>query len=465
MARLAHPTQALLPLDPGGRRPADTGHGLFDSWLPAATVGSAGPALREMPGTDAAGFPAERAASAIRRSTAPPPITRRAVDNPAGNLDALRRSRSDPAGAGHGQREPTRRPIGAAGDTMPLRRRLSKTGRDIAAVRSRAGRLKGAVSTSDTLSRLGIVLDGYQREREPDRQQRALTVILGLCRRYLDDNAGATKDDKQIRVELVEDIQAEAARELGQLKAQQRYLTDAYGGSDAKTPLKAQRSTNLTHHVAKALGRGQTVSDVAGGTAQTLAMAREFGLTEAEILAIRTTTVDDYRYIHPVTAQDSSWLDFQVGQMSGGATGVPDRKVLQQEGSLQSGVAMMGLDKLPPVSQLLYRGMRLTQADYDATIGVGTYRTGAITSTSGKVAQARSYVQGGSAQQNVAILLEIEVTNGRDIAHLSNYAVEAEVVLLPGAEFHTIRSVDDPTLAKSNPDITVRKKVRMKQVK
>jgi hypothetical protein len=361
-------------------------------------------------------------------------------------------------------------------ERLTIHRLLSKSGRDVRAARSTVGRLNGS-RTEDTLDRLARLLDDYPAERDSKRMLSMLQLILVLCNRYLRDNADQTSERKGNRVALVGEIKAEARREQGQLQAQQRYLQDAYGvdsaGKSSPTALTKQKQTSLTHGGAKALGAGTTDDTAGGATQATLALARQYGLTEAEMLAIRTYTASNYTYLNPAVAASPGWLESQHPEAKGDAA---ERKALTEEGTLHAGVAMSGLAKLEVKKGLTYRGARMTPEEFDKTYGTqSSYRFAAFASTACKIAPATAYAngQGGDTSprpdQTVSVLCEMDVINGRDIRDLSVYgAREEEWLMLPGATFSIdrIEDVTDPKKQKRGyPPATAWKIVHMTQTK
>ena len=51
-----------------------------------------------------------------------------------------------------------------------------------------------------------------------------------------------------------------------------------------------------------------TAGGAEGADAETLQAIMTHRLTEAEVLAIKTYTADDYKYINPATANDAKWM-------------------------------------------------------------------------------------------------------------------------------------------------------------
>lgn len=370
----------------------------------------------------------------------------------------------------------------AAVQRTVVRRTISKSGRDVRALRSVSGRIKGLVK-GDTLDMLATMVDGYRREKDTTRQAAALRIIITLCDRYRMENEGAQGASKGARLALVEDIKAEAMRDQGQLLAQQRYLKDAYGVGST-TPLTKQKDISQTHLGAKAVASGTPNGIVEGAGAKTIELAREYGLTEAEVLALRTYTANDYTYINPATANDRTWMaqqnplamDPSVLDGSPAAKRRPEMATLMEEGSLHTGVAMAGLNKLPVMQGDVWRGARMSQEELDGRYGGTTFTFKTITSSACDRKPAQTFADGFSPtpprpDQTIAVMVKLYVNNARDMRLFSIYgAGEEEWVVLPGATFNIVSVEDekDPKFRKPGIKVapaTAWKVVTMKQTK
>lgn len=132
------------------------------------------------------------------------------------------------------------------------------------------------------------------------------------CDRFLAEAPPDTSGRKGQRVVLVDDLRAEVFQELGQLAAQAEYTKAAYGTADPLQPATTgfwhqadvkQGGMYKVHEGTKKLAAGKPEPNVTGALggfdAAALAEVRAFGLTEAEVLAIKTYTAGDYSYINP----------------------------------------------------------------------------------------------------------------------------------------------------------------------
>ena len=229
------------------------------------------------------------------------------------------------------------------------------------------------------------------------------------------------------------------------------------------------------------------------------ALAAGMGLTAAELAAIQTFSGSDYRYINPATANDPEWLaknypdlvdkadksleewaELQDQLAANAQTldqGLADRKeqlrILKEEGSLHTGVALEGLKKMPVWKGTGYRGQVMTGKQfYPMFVTKGetyaprrpTFDWKTITSVSKAESVARGFMSWGVG--TFKVLWEFELTNGRDIEGLSLARVEREVALMPGAEFaYGQIEVTSRTKNLNGPGDIVTLRVKAKQIK
>jgi hypothetical protein len=253
-----------------------------------------------------------------------------------------------------------------------VRRRFSVSSVDVNALRSKAGVRKGA-RTRDSLDKIGRLLEQHRDRRDELEIIQSLLTIGALGNHWLDKHRAEQDWGK---INLVETIVAEASRDHAQLLAQRRYLADARAGSGLGGPPDPRASsTPLT----------MQVSDTAAGQAGRLATAARaprvatqqrtpavdlvanLGLTEAEILAIKTFTNEDYKYMNPAIVGDDVWMADQQpalqslfsyqAKSSYGRQGDlhTDLRKLKAEGVLHGGVLMQAVAKLEPKVGRVYR--------------------------------------------------------------------------------------------------------------
>jgi hypothetical protein len=321
----------------------------------------------------------------------------------------------------------------------------------------------------DTLSRLRQAVADHQGAPDAGADGR-LAVILGLCDTYLDRHADKGAKWSGEKVARVEDIKAEAMVERGRRLAEARYLEDAYaaaGNNPSPTPMSAQSPKTLreAHPGAQALAQGNTIGSVVdpktgkpakvlGADQGTLDLIRKYGLTEAEILAVKVYTSDDYKYINPATANSESWMKVQKfkGKSEDYLTspqGRAEMKRFFEEGVLHGAMAIAALQKLEDKAGTCYRGDRLTPEQFEERYGedapgkkkLPPPRTlTSLTSIARNPKSAKNFADNSdNSKATVSVMTEIDVKHGREIRDLSVYGRgEDEWLLLPGAVLETV---------------------------
>jgi hypothetical protein len=390
---------------------------------------------------------------------------------------------------------------------------ITKTARDIDALRSERGQEKGA-RTNDTLHRIGKLLDKHGRLDDPEQVLASLGLIVGLCRHWLDKHK---KTSKKAVTHLVEDILAQAHRDHGVARAQRRYLNDARAGA-----IQVPQGVRPTRHALKVGMNDAPVTGAAmtaGLQAETSVpefglpgdekienhqlkhkaayLVRTAGLTEAEVLALKKFSTDDYMYINPAmesqvhtrpTAKDEHgkvvpvqgpmpqpWLDKQMPQvqatlaLAGRRAG---REDLVEEGTLHAGVAMQGLAKMPAKQGTVFRGERMSPAFFAKMFESGpTTTVHSFRSLSTRRSLAEGFSLNGVVgnpvrpDQTLSVMSVYEVHDARDIKPLSLHDKEDEWMVLPGSTFDvTITDEAVPPTTSAVP-IEARKVVYLKQRK
>ena len=125
--------------------------------------------------------------------------------------------------------------------------------------------------------------------------------------------------------------------------------------------------------------------------------------------------------------------------------GKRDQQTLMEEGSLHGALTIEGVKKLPPRAGRLYRGMRLTEAEFQDLFGnlpVPDETLRQLTSFATEEPEARKFADGEGNTANplkiVSVMMYVDVHTGRDIGDLSVFGhKEKEWLLLPGATLVT----------------------------
>lgn len=390
--------------------------------------------------------------------------------------------------------EPLRRTAGeaVAPGRAVLRRTITATSADIAATRRAKSGLNRLVGTKDSLDKIGKLLDLHRTKTDQQEQIVTLTAITGLTKEWL---AKHTDPKEAPTRALLEDILAEASRDLGRAQAQQRYVNDMRAGDMVPTNrgrmAHESTATPFTQHLntgMAAKGNAAIASAAPGKTYHPdhparagAEMIRAAGLTEAEITAIKLYTGSAYLFINPATARDTEWLDKQVPAMQkildAQASAVGQRTVdtdkMREEGVVHTGVAMQGLAKMEVKKGTTYRGARMTPEKFDETYGKKTHVVyKGFTSTGLLESTADLYARGGGERkpdpdQTVSVKCFFEVNDARDIKPISEIAVENEWLLLPGASFEITKIVNVKQGDPGKPGVTPAtawKEVHLKQI-
>jgi hypothetical protein len=330
----------------------------------------------------------------------------------------------------------------------------------IDAVRSPKGEIKGFFS-QDTLYRLRQAVADHDKAATDTFAEARLAVILGLCDTYFERHGNDTDDRAIEKLNAVDRIQQQAMGEMrdwGQRQAQLRYVRDVQADVDDDGMEHISSGASVTAVMqATDLAKGKTHPNGKEGFNQaTLDLIKHYGLTEAEVLAVKVYTADDYKYINPATNPSVPWNEgklrarLEKNQPDGFLEtnkGKEDLRSLLAEGSLHGAVAIEAVKKLPPSKGTLYRGMRLTEAEFQEQYGnlpVPDETLRQLTSLATEEGAARRFADGEGNTTNplktVSVMMYVEVETGRDIGDLSVFGHdEKEWLLLPGVVLVTDR--------------------------
>jgi hypothetical protein len=245
---------------------------------------------------------------------------------------------------------------------------------------------------------------------------------------------------------------------------------------------------------ARALARGDTDTSggITGAGKSAVRYASKYKLSAAEIAAIRTYSFPDYAYINPATGANRARVEQNIRGSDDmyfkrvAAQGDAGFDKAMQEGSMHAGVLMQALAKISPYAKKGYRGERVTKADFNSRYLIGKTVPGTnkmsgkpvevdynrFGSASKKQHVAEKYAQGGgdvkpSPAETISVLLEVELTNARDIEVLSGTPKnEYEVLILPGAKFQVTQVMVAPNNQRpeGTPPATEWYVVKLKQV-
>lgn len=411
--------------------------------------------------------------------------------------------------------QPVPKEPAAATKQSPFKQKRVVAGRDIPLA---LDSLAAVLATPDpdqedpaegTLRRLNQVIEDHKSAAQEGWLGR-LAAILGLCDSYLashgdpsarDSDHQGTGDEmspgkatrplpdsawKSKRVAVVEDLKAEAMLERARRQAEERYLFDAYAKPDqSETRLSAQseKTRQFAHVEAQDVGarvRGAPEKrfaqlDPNSPMAWATMLADMYNLTEAEVLAVKVYTSDDYKYINAATANDKALMNERqfAGKSEDYLTseqGRAEMKTFFEEGSLHSAMAIAALQKLDDVAGTCYRGTRMTLQQFEGQYGDSRTKKfpstvlRALTSCSTKKESAEVFAnKSDDVDATVSVMTEIATTHARDIGDLSLYPGERELLLLPGAVVQTLSWELQGSWGDGKPEATMWVYVKAKE--
>jgi Domain of unknown function (DUF4157)/ADP-ribosyltransferase exoenzyme len=315
-----------------------------------------------------------------------------------------------------------------------IQRTLAVKPADLQGSLSKTAKVKGLLGRESTFSEIQKLLTEYHEASDEPRQYGFLLKLKPLVEDWLDNHQPSEENDNEkAKQASLKHLQLAIHYELGTiLKVQADYIKDM----DAD---EFKFMTKLGKLSTKTAGSVQGEAD-------------KHGLTKAELSAIRIYTAADYAYMNPVLADNDSWLDFKVKDLSEKSRwdfGKPDpqgskkttlnddeRQQIKREGKQHSDMASMGLQKLPDIKMETYRGIGLTKEDFEAQYQVGKeILFKAFTSTSKKRDGSQSFANSEAKGGKLPILMVLKVTKGKDIDNLSSSQGEGEILLAPGSKF------------------------------
>lgn len=346
-----------------------------------------------------------------------------------------------------------------------IQRKIATTAAQVAAARSSSDKRKSTFGLG-TFHRLTKALRDYERCQGKEAGWYA-EVVAGLADHWLEANKKSPNDARKA---LIEDLAAQAKAEIGRLAAMDKYLNDMKDGNFSAL---SQTATDFALPQAETLAQGETGGG--GASKEALKIAQKYGLTEAEIAAVKIYTASDYLYINPATANSEGWMGSQEGDIKNSAANKKaprSKKDLMQMGALHAGVMMQALSKFDPVTTTTYRGSRESPESFQAKYrDTNVMKFSAFGSSASNATPAENFAAGQGENtplpnQTVSVFCILQVTNGRQLADLSIYgAGESEVLLLPGAEFSITQIDQHQAGAPGRPPATAWYTVHLTQTK
>lgn len=349
----------------------------------------------------------------------------------------------------------------------------------LAGGRSWTKKVRLAFTGADTVGKIANVLADYNRATTDADKLWYADALIGLTSHWMEKHGSDPKQRSRMLDLLALGREARTeARQLRRKRAgprEQDYLGKLGAGG-----FKAASSQTTKLNVldpAEDIAGGHTSPDVAGADEHAVKLAAKYGLTAAEIAAIRLFTQPDYAYINPAAAGSGEWLATNVlgakdpalarfgpriahtkgwGSGPGGAAlgWARGLRPVMAEGGAHAAQFLQALMKLDPYAETAFRGERLTKAKFNAKYAIGAKVPYTAFASAAKVrAVAEGYAAGRKGDirptdaQNVSYVAEVHVKTARDISKLSAAKTkesEEEVVILPGTTFTVVDVIPLP---------------------
>lgn len=296
--------------------------------------------------------------------------------------------------------------------------------------------------TGSTFEKVYDAMVAYEGAQTRAKKEAALQKLNQRASNWVNQHTDSDRDlDLERRRAMLENLVDQVGVELARLSksdAQDRYV----GNVDKSRKDANYKSKDPNEKYAFKALTNEAVSDVRKNViGKKQAIPNPYGLTDAEIAAIRIFTGDDFGYINPSTVQSTTWLDDNKSNVTtsaafsrGGATD-DDR---MSEGPVHVGVAVSGLQKLPAYTGDVYRGASASRNDVKDWIANGL-RFDALASATKKRRVAEDFAfDNVKDSKPIPVLFIIHNCGGRDIRDLSVNAKEDEVTLLPGSTYTNV---------------------------
>ncbi len=272
------------------------------------------------------------------------------------------------------------------------------------------------------------------KENKP-LQLKLIEIILSNAQEWVSSKHRKNTDEEKQRIAFMRDVMADAQNELENLEDEQ-YTEDVKANklSTIGSTFDSEAKFN-THKMLSEDGKF-------GKDMQTrFDTKKASNLRQGELTAMIkfTEAGGSYKYMKPAFEGIDSWLEeslIELKKIKPTHTKKEKEAIMKthkEEGKRHMKMAMRGVKKLPIFKGTVYRGMDISQADFDKNYQAGkTVKYSNLTSTSKDKEQAISFMDG---KKGVKVLMEITSTKGRDISTVSDLPSEQEVLYMPGDSF------------------------------
>jgi hypothetical protein len=298
----------------------------------------------------------------------------------------------------------------------------------------------------------------------PASSQLPLVKRVGrLAERYLHGHRKSTDQDVRARVRLVEDVDQLAQVHILRAYADMKYALDVQGKGQHSFLHHTETEQVLlktANYAAKTVGKEKQTKYDEGARALTM----QHGLSQGELIAIRTYTAENYKYMNPAMTNFDSGLEKHNREITGSGPETmmapAAKKQLKLEGTAHVGMAVKGLAKLPPWTEgSTYRGDNVDLARMQKLYTLGKIAANEmLLSTSKGPGTARKFLR-TSGNGPIKLMVEVDMTGGtggRDVTRISTNTNEQEVILMPGAKYKTVSIEEYDVVTEERTPLTRR---------
>jgi hypothetical protein len=311
-------------------------------------------------------------------------------------------------------------------------------------------------SAGSSFQKVYSVFTDYENEADPKKKQKLLQTLERRASRWVNEHKGSDRqldvDRSILLAKLVEQASFEQARS-SKREAQKRYMGNVEKAGDAADYTSKDPDERYAFKALTETSKDNVKQKKLDALRNKATTPNQYGLTDAEIAAIRIFTGSDFGYINPATKADPGWLESNktgdVGKEGGFTRGADDSDMMS-EGPVHVGVAMSGLRKLPVHGGDVYRGRAVTADQLDEWMPngtsppFGTVSNPALSSASRKRSEAEKYAEKVSPEKPIAVVFVLQNAGGRDITEISVEKKEEEVTILAGTNLQvtSVRAIE-----------------------
>jgi hypothetical protein len=176
---------------------------------------------------------------------------------------------------------------------------------------------------------------------------------------------------------------------------------------------------------------------------------KKYGLTEAEVLALKLYSAEEFEIINPVM---SNRLELTGTLVTNYRFAQRKRGIVYTDEELRERIRLIvrnhqvhinaGLNKLPHKRGWVYRGTRFTPQVFKAIMSQDDYTYTALTSVSTDIATGKDFAgrPPDDANKTVSVLFIMYVKSARDFSPISEHRSESEWIVMPGTTFKRVKA-------------------------